>query len=207
MRLSALATLLCCTCLGCVGSNGSNGSSGSNGTDGVDGAAGVDGLQGPPGPVGPAGPAGPAGAALPALVWVDATGALVSDGVSPRFTDENGRHWPIDIETGREPAIAATDSVVRLFASADCTGAAHIFAPGAPRVVFASIDGYRTRDDDTVAESIPAAGSVRVGSAAACTAGGAAFAAFRSVPETSLIDLGSTAPALSFAPPLHQEIR
>lgn len=104
------------------GKDGAPGKDGLPGVNGVDGRDGIDGVDGAPGRDGRDGPH-----------WVDATGAVVTEGTSLIWFDPSGNYWAVDPETG---AVGPRDRVYVYHDNDDCTGPGYVVAHS-PREVFA----------------------------------------------------------------------
>ncbi|MFK7990880.1 MAG: hypothetical protein AB8I08_32975 [Sandaracinaceae bacterium] len=172
LTLALFAALAGCgTTEGPEGPQGEQGPQGEVGIQGMQGEMGIQGMQGEQGLPGPAGPG--------AVVWVDATGAVV-EGVTDfqwigvigtdvrggalalAYFDGEGNVWALDTNTGAvEPAYTSN----RLFfgwPSMDCSGDAYIIGQGEadavpPRITFRvpfDADEVRVRMDDTEMETV-----------------------------------------------------
>jgi hypothetical protein len=171
-------------------------------TDAGDGC--VECEPGPPGAVGPAGPPGPA-----VHVWVDATGAIVTESAELIWIDPaTGYVWSIDPNTG-EHFSGSEVPLKRWYENDTCSGTAWLAGPPAPRVPF-RLDGvgsiYMVRPDSVPTEPIWAKSYID-GSGAACAPAVWLNDLGNVVPEHTLTSTGVAVPPPSpWIGPLHLEL-
>lgn len=193
-----------------------------NGKDGADGAKGETGATGATGPTGPTGPQGAMGTPGAALVWKDATGALVPDAfvflvpggaVTMVVRDAQGILWPMDPQRGTtNPSTQLLlEATPNYYASQDCTGAPYLSVPvSAPRIPFRYGTNYQ---DPSAIKALPdnalpqdiSVGSYNQGGTGACTTQQSTQAL---LPKSFYDALPNLAPpAVAGTPPFRPELR
>lgn len=82
-------------------------------------------------------------------VWVDATGREVAPAGALWHVDEEGRVFPLDVETGQPADTYGNLAMASGYERADCQGPLLVGQPVPPRVPFSLGDGlgYRVRQD------------------------------------------------------------